>query len=303
MSVLTCVFIYEYFAYPGFIFAIYAAWLLWDWKTPSEGGRSPCFCFLRHSSLFDFIRGYYPISLVKTSELQHDRKYIFVYFPHGMIPEAAMVALGSNAAGMSRLFLGINTRIAVHSLIFMAPVFREIALAAGFISVARESCRYALSNGNPGQSVVICVGGSTEVLYTASNTDYHLVLADRKGFCQLALQSGASLVPVFGFGQNNLFHQPKNMLPPKGVSCVYKWIALIKKYSTLAFWDRQTMGIIPRRIPINVVVGKAIHVSRNSSPTTEDIDSLHSQFVAKLLDLYKSNRDLYGDSKHEIVIA
>jgi 2-acylglycerol O-acyltransferase 2 len=42
---------------------------------------------------------------------------------------------------------------------------------------------------------------------------FRLVLRNRKGFIKQALKNGASLVPVFSFGENNIFNQYPN---PRG---------------------------------------------------------------------------------------
>ena len=55
-----------------------------------------------------------------------------------------------------------------------------------------------------GQSIMIAIGGATESLYSAPGT-MHLVLRRRTGFVRVALQTGASLVPVINFGENELY--------------------------------------------------------------------------------------------------
>lgn len=62
---------------------------------------------------------------------------------------------------------------------------------------------------------MIAIGGATESLYsTAGSMD--LVLQRRTGFVRVALQTGASLVPVINFGENELYNtirgNPKSRL-------------------------------------------------------------------------------------------
>jgi hypothetical protein len=69
------------------------------------------------------------------------------------------------------------------------PGFRELVMAAGIISVSRDSLEYILTKEGPGQSVVSIIGGSSEVLHTSPSW-YQLVLNRRKGFIKLALETG-----------------------------------------------------------------------------------------------------------------
>jgi hypothetical protein len=50
------------------------------------------------------------------------------------------------------------------------------------------------------------VGGSAELLECQPNTDI-LVLKRRKGFVRLALENGVDIVPVYGYGINDLYIQ------------------------------------------------------------------------------------------------
>ena len=52
---------------------------------------------------------------------------------------------------------------------------------------------------------MIAIGGATESLYSAPGT-MDLVLRRRTGFVRVALQTGASLVPVINFGENELYN-------------------------------------------------------------------------------------------------
>ena len=57
------------------------------------------------------------------------------------------------------------------------------------------------------------VGGATESLNVGGKDKVKLYLVRRKGFVKLALQHGRDLVPVFGFGENEIYDQVDN---PKG---------------------------------------------------------------------------------------
>jgi hypothetical protein len=62
-------------------------------------------------------------------------------------------------------------------------------MAAGIISVSRESLEFVLTQEDKGHAVVDIIGGVREVLNT-SPSSYHLVLNRRKGFVKLALETG-----------------------------------------------------------------------------------------------------------------
>jgi len=62
---------------------------------------------------------------------------------------------------------------------------------------------YCICSGK-GQSIMLAIGGATESLYAGPGT-MDLVLRRRKGFVRVALQTGASLVPVINFGENDVY--------------------------------------------------------------------------------------------------
>jgi len=91
----------------------------------------------------------------------------------------------------------VSSQSMIEDLSFFAVLncffgFREIAMVAGTISVSRESLEYVLTQQGAGHSVVIMIGGPTEVLNTAPSL-YHLVINKRKGFVRLALETGYDL--------------------------------------------------------------------------------------------------------------
>ena len=91
---------------------------------------------------------------------------------------------------------------------FRLPLYRDLIMAMGMASVSRASCQRILSSG-PGRSIVIVIGGAAESLYARPGTA-DLTLKRRLGFIRLAIKQNASLVPVFSFGENELFEQMDN---------------------------------------------------------------------------------------------
>lgn len=129
------------------------------------------------------------------------------------IPLHANLALHSasfatEATGFSKLFPGITPSLLTLTTNFKFPIYRDIILALGIASVSRHSCEKILSSG-PGRSIVIVIGGASESL-NARPGIADLVLKKRLGFIRIAIRHEADLVPVFSFGENELYEQVDN---------------------------------------------------------------------------------------------
>lgn len=100
-----------------FIWPLVVAYLTWiyfvDLETYNRGGRRVE--FVRNNGFFRYMRDYYPVSFVKTSELDPSRNYLFGYHPHGMIPEGLTISFASEALQFSKTFPGIVPYIGAHA--------------------------------------------------------------------------------------------------------------------------------------------------------------------------------------------
>jgi 1-acyl-sn-glycerol-3-phosphate acyltransferase len=97
-----------------------------------------------------------------------------------------------------------QVRLAVGSQLFAMPIplLRDFLLACGCIPADRASMLRALSAG---RSFAVTPGGWREGQFFGS---YKLVVKQRRGFVQLAQQSGAMLVPVLCLGEQDVATMP-----------------------------------------------------------------------------------------------
>ena len=56
------------------------------------------------------------------------------------------------------------------------------------------------------------VGGAIEALDAVPGEDCKLTLKRRRGFIRMAMKSGNALVPVFSFGETDLYDQAKSKI-------------------------------------------------------------------------------------------
>lgn len=110
--------------------------------------------------------------------------------------------ISATATGFSTLFPGLDPHLMTLSSNFKIPFYRDILLALGICSVSMQSCSNILKQG-PGSCLTIVVGGAAESLSAHPGTN-DLTLRRRLGFLKLAMRSGADLVPVFSFGENDV---------------------------------------------------------------------------------------------------
>lgn len=147
------------------------------------------------------------------------------------------------------------------------------------------------------------VGGAAESLVSAPGT-YDLVLGRRKGFVRLALETGAALVPVINFGENDAFH---THIPAKG-SLLERWQHTSKAlfgFTLPLAWGTGLLtswGMVPRRVPLVTVVGAPLAVPelegcRHDPKFEEAVDKVHAQYVAALMELWDTYKDKYARNR------
>ncbi|XP_033182602.1 2-acylglycerol O-acyltransferase 2-B-like [Anabas testudineus] len=187
---------------------LYAGWLWLDWDTPSSGGRRSR--WVRSWTVWEQFRDYFPITLLKTVDLDPKKNYIFGFHPHGVLVAGGFGNFCTEATGFCRLFPGLTSHLLMLPFWFRVPVFRDyIMCGEGLVSSSKSSLSYLVSRPEGGNVAVIAVGGAPEAL-DARPGALTLQVLNRKGFIKLALKHGAQLVPVFSFGENELFDLMEN---------------------------------------------------------------------------------------------
>lgn len=232
----------------------------------------------------------------RDTEPEYERKgrqYIFGYHPHGIIGMGAMGGIATEGANWSKMFPGIPVSTLTLVNQFHVPLYREYLLSLGLASVSRRSCTSLL---NKGQSICIVLGGAQESLLARPGT-MDLILNKRKGLVKLAMHVGnTSLVPVLGFGENDLYDQVRN----DPTSRLFQVQIFLKNKIgfTLPLMHARGIfnydfGIIPYRRPINIVVGHPIDIPKIDKPTEAQVSHYHGLYVEGLHQLFDAHKDKF----------
>ncbi|KAF2683349.1 diacylglycerol O-acyltransferas-like protein 2B [Lentithecium fluviatile CBS 122367] len=260
----------------------------------------------RRSSIWSAFASYFPARLHRSEELEPTRKYVFGYHPHGIISHGAFAAFATEALGFSNLFPGITNTLLTLDGNFKLPLYREYALRMGLASVSRDSCENILSKGGRngegmGRAITIVVGGARESLESKPGTN-HFILNRRQGFVKLAIRQGADLVPVFGFGENDIYEQ----LDPHAHPWINKIQLLVKKvmgWTVPIFHARgifnYDVGMMPYRRPMNIVVGRPIRVVQDKTPDKDYVDQVHAEYMRELQRVWDDHKDTFAKKRTE----
>jgi hypothetical protein len=170
----------------------------------------------------------------------------------------------------------------------------------GICDASKESCDYILEKGN-GNSILLVLGGAKESLDARPSHEYILILKNRKGFVKIGLAHGASLVPVFSFGENNLYDQIAN---PRGSRLRNLQILIQKRmgFATPFFKGRgifqYAVGFLPVRHAIDTYVGAPIQLPKldHEKITSEIVDKYHSEYMEALKRLFDTYKAKHGNA-------
>ncbi|KAI8887215.1 diacylglycerol acyltransferase [Backusella circina FSU 941] len=304
--VFICVVFYLYlFTFP-FLWSLliaYTTFIFFD-TAPESGGRR--FEGARHWLIWKYFASYFPVQLIKEHDLDPSKNYVLGYHPHGIISMGAFANFATEATGFSKLFPGITPSLLTLVSNFRIPLYRDLIMSLGIAGVSRPSCEAILSSG-PGRSIVIVVGGAAESLHARPGVA-DLVLRKRLGFIRLAIKQKAELVPVFSFGENEIYEQVDNDAGSK-LYHVQKKMKKMLGFTMPLFHARgifnYDVGIIPFRHQIATVVGKPIPVPElaedQTEPTKEQLLEVQRQYIEELQNIYDKYKDVYAkDRKQEL---
>ncbi|CDJ44824.1 dgat2l1-prov protein, putative, partial [Eimeria tenella] len=188
----------------------------------------------------------------------------------------------------------IDIRLTTIAINMRLPFWGHLLQAVGFMNSSKETIRGFLTGG-PGRAVLVIVGGAKEALLGAPGRN-DLVLQRRKGFFEIALQTGSSLVPVFSLGENEMYEKIKgDNLICRSLQFVSRKTMALFGFSLPLCYGRGLLQLtMPKRVKILEVVGDPIPCKRIPNPTQKDIDELRQRYCEALQRVYNKAKIAYG---------
>lgn len=265
------------------LITMYAAAVLWlDRRYQRDGGRIQA---VTGSAFFKAISRHYiaffparvifdcgdDASTIDTT-FPTNKNYIFACHPHGVFGFGVWAAFVASSGAFYDHFMQRPSHrfsVTAHtmSINFFFPLWREFLLMLGFCDVDRRTLLHRLrrrgASDAMGRITVLVPGGASE---SVDCTIPMLTLLQRKGFVRIALETGASLVPVYTFGETELYRPLLPHESPRGKSIMGLLHRLQKVVGVGTPLVRgrgifnYSVGALPHRVRLSTVIGVPIDV-------------------------------------------
>ncbi|KFW85520.1 2-acylglycerol O-acyltransferase 2, partial [Manacus vitellinus] len=214
--------------------------------------------FLRNGAVWRHMRDYFPITLVKTTELDPRQNYLLGFHPHGVLATGAFLNFCTEASGFSKCFPDFRT--VQDWMWFHLPTNQNrfsLGLKRRLVASDKESASHVLQRPGGGNLLAIIVGGAPEALV-------------------------ARVWNPRGSWLRWIQHRLQRVM---GISLPLFHARGIFQYS---------FGFVPYRRPICTVVGKPIPVQKKQKPSEEEVDRVHEKYLNELSKLFEEHKAQYN---------
>jgi hypothetical protein len=238
--------------------------------------------FFTENVVFKLVMSWFPVRIMRTKRLDSSKTYVFGCHPHGtMAFNRAAVGFCTDELWFAA-FPGVDFRVLMASAAFLIPVIREVFVWSHGVDASKKTAQIVL---RASKSVFVYPGGEREQMATERGK-HKAFLSSRKGFVKLAIEEGASLVPVYAFGEVELYNHSNFMLSFRQM--------LVKRFQVAVPLLYGQCGLLPYRVPITLVFGTPIPLPHVQAPSHELVDLHHAQYVQALLKLFDEHKKQMG---------
>lgn len=246
------------------------------------------YTFMQHTDKLaqEFFSG----KVIKEADLDPQELYVFGYHPHGVIPVSLFWLRNSN--DWKSLFPGVLFYTLTASSLHLVPIMRDLLQWRGGREVSLPSFLYSLRNKC---NVLVVPGGQTELMLSQPCQKSVRLSIKHQGFIRIAIQEGASIVPMFSFGEHDVLYNVS-------VPTIQRWF--VKRFgAALPFHPHNGYMLpVPRQEKITVVVGQPIKVRQIVNPTAEDIREVLHQYLIELRRIFNKHKNqTYSQKDRELI--
>lgn len=219
-----------------------------------------------------------------------DKPLIYCVAPHGVAP------LGVTAyPGFSKLFNDRLNHPTAAPVVIKLPLIGWGLKKMGYIPAKANSIRETLLKKE--ENVSLILDGVAGMFQQDASVE-KLWLLERKPICKIALQTGCSIVPAFGFGHTSLY---RVVVDPFGI---LEKLSIALDVSICPFFGRFGWPIGPPwRIPVTLAFGDPITCEQIERPTQEQIDAHHAKMIEGFRSVFEKHKDAYGWSNKTLAFV
>lgn len=227
--------------------------------------------------------------------IRSDQTYVVGLEPHSALPSALPVMFNRFCQALPKPLRHI--KILATSVVFHLPATRLPWYWLGIRSIDKNTFHSLLAAGN---SVCLIPGGVSECMVMQKGQEV-MYLRKRTGFVRIALNHGAHLLPVFAFGQSDLYswwRPGPPFIPQSLVEAIRKRIGFMPLMMSGRFGTP-----IPHKVPMHVVFGKPIELPRIESPSDAEIRKYLDLYIAAMEGICENHKHTagYGDTIFKVV--